>query len=315
MKYKSYEELKKWHEIMKLLPKHNQIDPNNKPKEVMWNWKDNSIHIDYYKNPEAKIKLITLHGVGGNGRLLSFIAVPLYKHGIEVISPDLPGFGITDIPRKRISYAMWIDLINDLINYELEKDDRPIILFGFSAGGMLAYQVACKNRKVAGLIFTNLLDQRIPQVIKQSAIHPLVATLGKKIMKVFSYIWPTFKLPMKFVANTGKLVNDKEILKLLLSDKHSAGSSVPIELIATLTEAKPEIEPEDFNLCPVLLVHPEKDAWTPIEVSRLFFDKIKCEREITMLKNAGHFPIEQPGLTQLEESSIAFINKIIMRNS
>ncbi len=310
MKYESYNQLHKWKEIMGRLPQHNQIDDTCIPEEVIWDWEGNKIHVDYFRNPQGQIKLITLHGVGGNGRLLSFIGVPIFKQGVEVISPDLPGYGISYIPNQRISYSMWVKLVNDLINFELGKDDRPIVLFGLSAGGMLAYQAACMNQKVAGVIFSNILDQRIPEVIEHSAIHPSIAKIGIKILKVFSYIWPTFKLPMRLVANVGKLVNDEEYLKILTSDKHSAGAIVPVELIATLVDANPEIEPENFDICPALLAHPRDDRWTPVRISRLFFDRLKCPKRIVMLENAGHFPIEQPGLSQLEDAVMEFIKDI-----
>jgi alpha-beta hydrolase superfamily lysophospholipase len=57
----------------------------------------------------------------------------------------------------------------------------------------------------------------------------------------------------------------------------------------------------------MLMLHPEDDRWTPVEVSRLFFDKIQALKKLRMLENAGHFPIESPGLQQLEEESINFI--------
>jgi len=250
-----------------------------------------------------------LHGVGGNGRLLSFVGAPLFKQGIEVISPDLPGYGISFIPKKRISWSMWRNLTVDLINHELEKDNRPIVLFGLSAGGMLAYQAACINHKVAGVIFSTLLDQRIPEVIEQSAIHPLAVRVGVPMLKVLAKVYPTFEMPMKFVANTRKLVNDDRYLKLLVTDKHSAGATVPIELIASIAEAAPELEPEHFNICPALLVHSSEDRWTPVEISRLFFDRLNCPKKIVMLENAGHLPIEQPGLSQLEDSVMAFLKE------
>mgnify|MGYP001047538858 CR=1 FL=1 len=311
MKIKSYNELTRWKEIMKLLPDHHQINHDSEPEEVFWNWKGNKIHIDYFNNPQAKIKVIMLHGVGGNGRLLSFLGVPLYLQGVEVIAPDLPGYGISHVPGKRINWAVWRKLVVDLIDHELEKDDRPIVLFGLSAGGMLAYQAACLRQEVAGLIFSNILDQRNPKVLETSAIHPMVGKFGVPILKVFSKILPTLKIPMKFVANTRKLVNDEAILKLLITDKHSAGASVPLELIASIAEATPAIEPEAFTLCPALLVHPGVDRWTPVEVSRLFFDRLNCPKRIVMLENAGHFPVEQPGLSQMEEAVMEFLKERI----
>ena len=51
-------------------------------------------------------------------------------------------------------------MVNDLIDTELEKSNMPIVLSGISLGGMLAYQVACLNKKVSGLIVTSLADTR-----------------------------------------------------------------------------------------------------------------------------------------------------------
>ena len=77
-----------------------------------------------------------------------------------------------------------------------------------------------------------------------------------------------------------------------------------------MMESVPAAEPEAFEL-PLLLCHPEKDRWTPERISRLFFDRIRSAKELCTLKNAGHFPIEQPGIAQLEEAVVLFINKML----
>ena len=75
------------------------------------------------------------------------------------------------------------------------------------------------------------------------------------------------------------------------------------------------IEPEEFDICPVLLAHPEADRWTPVEVSRLFFDKISAPKRLRMLENAGHFPIESPGLQQLEAECVDLIKNGIQAHN
>jgi len=64
-------------------------------------------------------------------------------------------------------------------------------------------------------------------------------------------------------------------------------------------EWHPDVEPEDFRTGRVLMVHPAEDRWTPLEISKPFFERIAATKQIVMLENAGHFPIEQPGLDQL----------------
>ena len=295
---------------MSLLPEHNRIVDQNQPEEVIWNWKGNSIHIDHYKNSQAKARVLMIHGVGGNGRLLSFLAAPLYRQGFDVVAPDLPGYGLTHVPEQTISWDMWYNMTKDLLKEELFCDDKPLVIFGLSAGGMLAYRVACAVPEISGIVVTNILDQRNPKVREASAIHPLVGRYGAPMIQILAKIAPKLPIPMKMVANTRRLVNDKKLQKLLITDKHSAGATVPLMLVASMVESSPAVEPENFIRCPLLMVHPGDDRWTPVELSRLFFDRLNCPKELVMLENAGHFPVEQPGLSQMEEAVVAFLNKI-----
>lgn len=311
MRSASYKDIPLWNEIPKYIPQSNRLDDSIPLLEQFWEWRGNQIHIDYYQRPDAKVKVFLLHGVGGNGRLLSFIGVPVYRSGFEVIAPDLPGYGLSVINSGVVDYYNWVDMVSDLVEYELSKDERPIVLFGLSAGGMLAYHAACKSRNVSGIIATNLLDQRLQEVRDGSAINKVVSRIGPRMLTILSSINDGIMLPMKAVANMRAIVNDQRLVELLLKDKTSSGTSVSIRFILSLMNASPEIEPEDFAVCPFLLVHPEKDQWTPVNLSRLFFDRLKCKKELVMLDNAGHFPIEQPGLQKLEISAVNFLNSIV----
>ena len=57
-------------------------------------------------------------------------------------------------------------------------------------------------------------------------------------------------------------------------------------------------------------MHPDDDRWTDIALSRIFFDRLGGDKELKMLSGAGHFPIEEKGLTQLEEHCLQFLEKL-----
>ena len=308
---KTYKSQDTWKKIQKYLPENNRITQDSYPLEEWWEWNNNKVHIDYYPNPSSDVKLILLHGVGGNGRLLSFIGVPLYKQGYEIICPDLPGYGITQTKENNVDYSMWVNLVKDLVEYELQKDNKGIILFGLSAGGMLSYHAGCKNKNVSALIFTNLLDQRLQEVRDFSALNKYMSRIGLRVLHLLEKINRDIEIPMKMVANMKAIVNNNEFLKLLINDKISSGARVPIRFITSMINYSPDVEPENFNNCPVLLVHPEYDKWTDLRLSKLTFDKFKCKKELKILEKVGHFPLEQPGLSQLEEYIVKFIEKKI----
>lgn len=304
-----YKNHQNWKERETLLPRENRISGENLPVELYIDWNRWKIHLDHYPNPEARARIILLHGVGGNGRVLSFAAVPLHRAGYELIIPDLPGYGHSVVEKKEVIYADWVNLVSHLIERESLRDKRPLFIFGLSAGGMLAYHAAARNPKVNGIIATNLLDQRNLQVRDYSSGSKIISRVGVPLLKLSSRICGKMMLPMKAVANMKAIVNDKQMLKALLSDKTASGAKVPLQFIISLIEAQPDVEPEAFHL-PVLLVHPEFDQWTPVWISRIFFDRIKSQKQLEILENAGHFPMEKPGIDQLP----GFIQRFIDQN-
>jgi len=248
----------------------------------------------------------TWHEIGKNLPEHNRITDTIFPNEIFI---DWKNNKIHIVKKKTVTYTDWADLVCHIIEIEKEKNERPIFVFGLSAGGMLAYHACAMNPGVKGLIVTNLLDQRMQAVRDYSSGNKIISRLGIPLLSILAKINGELMLPMKALANMKAIVNDTKVLKLLLNDNTSSGTKVPLNFVISLLICNPKIEPENFNVCPVLLVHPELDKWTPVEISRLFFDKISCEKNLKILENAGHFPIENPGLKQLEEYVVEFIGK------
>ncbi|MCC0647738.1 alpha/beta fold hydrolase [Clostridioides sp. ZZV15-6598] len=298
-----------WKLVQPYLPLNNQLREKNLPNEYFIKWEGINIHIDHYKVDNHKGTVIVFHGVGGNGRLLSSLSLPLVEAGYEVICPDLPLYGNTEILNVlKITYDTWVDCGTFLVNYFQDKGEK-ISLFGLSAGGFLAYQVACNCKNIYALMASCFLDQRIPIVIEQTAISPLIGKVSKKCLPVANKLFPNFKIPIKLVGNMKKIVNNKNLAKILIKDKKSSGSRVTISFLYGMLSPSVSIEPENFNDCPVLLVHPENDCWTDVSLSKLFFDRLTDNKKITMLEGAGHFPIEENGLNKMSSSCIIFLEQ------
>ena len=102
-------------------------------------------------------------------------------------------------------------------------------------------------------------------------------------------------------------MNDEAALRAFYADSTSAGAWVSLAFLASYSGYAPAIEPEDFDVCPILLTQPAQDRWTPLHLSNLFLDRIrKVQVRKTMLDNAGHYPIEQPGLRQMHDAVVQF---------
>lgn len=104
--------------------------------------------------------LLVLHGAGGAGQWLPYMADLAARH--DVLVPEHPGFGASDTPD-------WLDTVADLANFYLdmldELDLRDVDLVGFSLGGWIAAELAVRNtRRLASLTLVGAAGIHIPGV-------------------------------------------------------------------------------------------------------------------------------------------------------
>ena len=301
-----------WKQINKLLPTEFQLTQSNLPKEEFWDWKGNKIHIDRYNNPKSKYRIFLHHGVGTNGRQMNMIfGSKMAELGYEVVAIDNLGYGMTKVNQKNITYSDWIQLFTDFINYETHKNNKEIILFGLSAGGMIAYNTACYLENISGIIGLCFLQNNNKEIGCKTAKTPLYRKVGIPLLKPLLYLpLKQLSIPMKWVSKMDKLTNNKEALSIFLKDKLSAAAKVQIQFLYEYMTYKSLIDPEKFNKCPLLLTQPSEDKWTPLELSMISLKNIKSKLTIKTLDKSGHYPMELVGLNQLIKYSDEFIKNL-----
>lgn len=302
----SYAQQPAWRAIQQFLPAEYQLQPGQEPTEEWWSWGGHSVHLDCYRNADAPVKVILFHGVGTNGRQMqTILGAPLARLGLETIAIDMPEYGVTKVGKgKLVTYDDWVQAGCDLIDAELARDSRPIVLYGLSAGGMETYHIAARNPQVCGIVGMCFLDQQLQQVRDETALNRFMSRVGVPMAKLTSQTpLAGMRIPMAMAGKMHELVNDQAALKACMADKTSAGKWVSMRFLTSYMYYQPTVEPEEFAVCPVLLTQPADDRWTPAHLSELFLQRIKrVPVERVVLDNAGHFPIEQPGLDQMVEA-------------
>lgn len=315
----TYAQQPNWRAIQNFLPAELQLTDDEAPQETWWQWQQHRVHLDCYRIASARLKVILLHGLGTNGRQLSVIVgAPLARAGFETIAVDMPEYGLTEVgPGKPVTYDDWVQAGSDLVDLEAKQDDRPIVLYGFSAGGLETFHIAAKNRKVKGIIGMGFFDPRLQAVRDQAAFNLLMSRLGSPLAQWTARTpFGGFRLPAAALIKMRELVNDKAALKVLLADKTSAGKWITMAFMASYMRYVPAVEPDDFDVCPILLTQPAQDHWTPLRLSEPFLRRVRhVPVRIVMLENAGHFPIEQPGLSQMIDAIREFCGEIAERHA
>ena len=249
----------------------------------------------------APVTCIVLHGGGGNATLLSPVLAALELAGVDGVGPDLPGYGRSTVAPEHFTYDTWVAFASDLARSEAERAGRPVALAGFSIGGMLAYHVACEAPDaVERIVATNLLDPRDPAVRRGVARWPALGRLSPPRAA------DRVRLPIRWLANMGAIANDPAFAAACAADPRGAGSTVPLRFLRTWMSYQPSVEPEAFDK-PVLLLHPGDDRWTPVHLSRPFFDRLGGEKRLVLLENCGHAPVEEPGLSTMRREFLSFL--------
>lgn len=300
----SYQTHQGWQAYLPFFPK---IDKPFKVNEEYLNLNNRQVHVDSVSIEGSNTTVILIHGVGGYGRFLYPIGQEIAKGGVSYLAPDLPGYGLSPAG-KNLCIGDWVKCIYDLVEKEFQNS-KNIVLFGLSLGGILAYEVASMHQGVKALIATTLIVPGEPQIVKRMASSPVLAMAAPCFLAFSNKFAGSLNLPIRWFTKMGSMSHNPKFNTIVAQDKLGGGASVPLSFLHSLLKFKPSTDPIAFNK-PVLLVHPEKDSWTPYELSEPFVKSIKGPVEISILKNCGHAPIETPGNLQLRDAVLNFLKKI-----
>ncbi len=274
--------------------------PSSDPPQTStrWRWAGTDIHLLHVGEPTAPLRMLLVHGAGGNAAAMLPFATHLAGLGARVTVPDLPGYGRSRVADPgSLRYEDWRRVLVDLV--DLEADARPLMLFGASMGGLLAYDTAAATEAAAAVLVTCLLDPRDPAVRDRLTWHPALARVAGPGLRVLAGPAARLRLPLRWVADLRHIANDPALVAEVLADPTGGGGRVSLGWMRSLLETAPLVEPEAFDAAPVLMVHPGEDRWTPLHLSRPFLERVAAPTELVVLEGCGHFPVEEPGFSQM----------------
>lgn len=271
---------------------------------IWWTWRSIRLHIRTLPRTDARARLLLLHGAGGHSGALWPLGSLAANLGYEVLAPDLPGYGLTEVPDPAsVIYPDWIDCIADLVRVLTATDKRPLVILGASMGGMLGYSVSARvPGAIAHLLSTCFLDPSNPvcwPALSRWGGAPSVRLLRPLLAVAARHRWATrLQIPIRWVAPMSSIANQPHLTNLCTQDARGGGGKVPVGFLASFLFSTPEIQPEEFHQVPVTLIHPVNDRWTPPSMSLAFLHRIAGPTRHVPLEGCGHFPVEEPGLTR-----------------
>ncbi|MQS08649.1 alpha/beta fold hydrolase [Streptomyces alkaliphilus] len=280
----------------------------SEPESATWKWRGHDVHVMRRREAEAPARVILVHGAGGHSAALWPIASLISPERAELAAVDMPLYGDTVSPDpSTVRYPAWVDLLCDFV--AAEDDGRPLVLLGASIGGMLAHEVAARTDRVAEVIATCLLDPRDIRARSVMTRFGPLGILGGSLSRLLPAGLARRRIPMSRVAALSKMSRDPELSGMCARDPRGGGVEVPLGFLASYMTYR-HIPPERMRT-PLTLAHPARDAWTPMGISTRWLHRIAAPVELVPLRECGHFPVEEPGLTDL----IHTVEKVIARSA
>lgn len=300
----TFSELASWSDYRTILSEEFAISLQTTPSERLLPIRGHGIRVDEWAaSGQCRGTLVLVHGGGGNGRILAPFAEPIARHGWRVLAPDLPGFGLTTpSPTFDWDYAEWPKVIAHIADAE----SGPVVLMGLSLGGLTAVFAAQQSSNVAGVVATTLLDASVDETFIRAARWPWLGRISLAGMMLAPAINDRIKLPLWLATPLGKMSANPRMARYFAADPLIGASWKPTRLFRTLHAFPSQTSTLQ---CPLLLVHPGADAWTPTEVSLATFDRIEAQKDFVALSNGSHLPLEQPAYGELNDHVARFLDR------
>ena len=284
------------------------------PVSTWWRWRDDRVHIARAAAPDAGARVMVIHGGGGYSGALWPAAAAAAGDGVDILAPDLPLYGDTVVAQpSRVRYGDWVDLLCDLVRAERATDPRPLVLFGASMGGMLAYEAAARTGQVAAVVATCLLDTADPAARAAASRFAWLGRPAPVLLRVTEPLAGRLRIPIRWLADMAKMSTDPALSRLCATDPRGGGASVPLGFVSSWMNFT-HTAPEQFRAAPVTLVAPAADTWTPPELSIRFLQRLPGPGTVVMLENCGHYPVEEPGLSQLRDALRTVLSQVVERS-
>ncbi|HOK35280.1 MAG TPA: alpha/beta hydrolase [Candidatus Pacearchaeota archaeon] len=235
-----------------------------------------------------KQKLLILHGWGSNSERWQKVKEIIEKEGIDILIPNLPGFGFTPPPEKPWGVD---DYLNWVLNFLKENNWQKFNLLGHSFGGGISVRLAQTHPEMI-----EKLILCAPAVIrnekpKRILFFSSLGSVGKKILSLpgFKKLYP---------------VSQKLISKIYGSKDYYAAEGVMKDTFKKVISEDLKFALEEIK-APTLILWGDKDEMLPVEHAYILHQKIKNSKLIIFPGGKHSLNIQMP--EKIAESILKFL--------
>ena len=251
-------------------------------------------HLWEYGDPDSDTVLLVVHGYRGEHHGLEPVVVQL--DGLRILSPDLPGFGIstpmTEAEHDIAGYAAWLHDITARLRDEVGRDRRFVVV-GHSFGSIVVSAALADGLDVDAAVLINPIAApalKGPRgVMTRGAIvyYQIAAALPERA----GFGLLANPLIVRVMSETMAKTKDKR-LRRWIHDQHdtyfSAFATRTVVLDAFRASVSHDVgEYADRIAVPTLMIAADRDDITPIQAQHDVVARIP-DAELVVIHGVGH---------------------------
>lgn len=278
--------------------------------------RDNKLH---YTDEGSGIPIILIHGFGICSTQWRYTAPHLLEAGYRVITLDLPGFGLSYLPKTPITTSSYTQTLFELMD-ALSIDEA--VLIGSSMGGFVAWYAAAQQpTRFKGLVLVNPSgmahrERSVGEDLRKHKGRRGVLQPGYASFPLFRTVvgWQlTNFLTRRLVAPIiyGSFGNIENLSDEVYETLHQAAKKARIIFSDRLQWQPLDEDPKALLSrikCPTLVVWGDRDMIIPVQ-SLAFFMSVLPNAQSQVYPGIGHVPmLEVP--QQFTADTLAFLNTL-----
>ena len=252
-----------------------------------------SIGLEVYDTGEPeRPTLVFSHGIAGYARVLLPFLMPLRERGLNLVAPDLRGYGYNDGRKGDFEWNDHVRNLGDAVAFARARFSGQVYLGGASMGGPLAYAAAARYGAVDGLVCWCLWDFQDPEFMIEETTTGRLTYALVPLLKLCSRFLGSLRVKTHALVSYDTLTDSGAFNSLLKSDPQ-AGTRISLRgALSLVLQSRIDVPHEEWTL-PTLVLQPGEDRMTPARYTKRTFDKLaSTNKHYVELDGCAHFPLE-----------------------
>jgi pimeloyl-ACP methyl ester carboxylesterase len=236
--------------------------------------------------------IVFIHGLSGQWQ--NWLEnIPRFSRARRVVAMDLPGFGCSPMPNRKITIEYYGMVVAELCS---ELGLAPAVIVGNSMGGYVAAELATRNPEVVERLMlvssagVSQMDVAKRPVLALAKAAGLLAASNVAQMRMAASRPKLRHWVMSLVARHPSRLKPDVIFEGLMKGANKPGfeDALRANLEYDLRDRLPQIG------CPTLVVWGDKDMIIPVKDADRFVELIEGSRKV-IFEDTGHVPmLERP---------------------